>query len=84
MDSQDTPNSNNERRLPNVLILNTRSLVSKTDELANLVELYKSNLVFVQWRNGRVSGCPVTGGPRTLGAPDKKEHKKFDSTFLGN
>jgi hypothetical protein len=46
VDSQDIPNSNNERRLPNVLILNTRSLVSKTDELANLVELYKSNLVF--------------------------------------
>jgi hypothetical protein len=36
-----------------------------------------------QWRNGRVSGCPVTGGPRTLGAPDKNDHKKFDSTFLG-
>jgi hypothetical protein len=38
---------------------------------------------FHQWRNGRVSGCPVTGGPRTLGAPDKNDHKKFDSTFLG-
>jgi hypothetical protein len=25
----------------------------------------------------------VTGGPRTLGAPDKNDHKKFDSTFLG-
>jgi hypothetical protein len=25
----------------------------------------------------------VTGGPRTLGAPNKKDHKKFDSTFLG-
>ena len=37
----------------------------------------------IQWRNGRVSGCPVTGGPRTLGAPDKNDHKKFDSTFLG-
>jgi hypothetical protein len=24
----------------------------------------------------------VTGGPRTLGAPDKNDHKKFDSTFL--
>jgi hypothetical protein len=36
-----------------------------------------------QWRNGRVSGCPVTGGPRTLGAPDKNDHEKFDSTFLG-
>ncbi len=47
MDAQDIPNSNNERRLPNVLILNTSSLVSKTDELANFVELYKSNLVFV-------------------------------------
>ncbi len=47
VDAQDIPNSNNERRLPNVLILNTRSLVSKTDELANFVELYKSNLVFV-------------------------------------
>ena len=23
------------------------------------------------------------GGPRTLGAPDKNDHKKFDSTFLG-
>ena len=47
VDAQDIPNSNNELRLPNVLILNTRSLVSKTDELANFVELYKSNLVFV-------------------------------------
>ncbi len=47
VDAQDTPNSNNKRRLPNVLILNTRSLFSKTDELANFVELYKSNLVFV-------------------------------------
>jgi hypothetical protein len=35
-----------------------------------------------QWRNGRVSGCPVTGCPRTLGAPDKNDYKKFDSTFL--
>ena len=25
----------------------------------------------------------MTGGPRTLGAPDKNDHKKFDSTFLG-
>jgi hypothetical protein len=25
----------------------------------------------------------VTGAPRTLGAPDKNDHKKFDSTFLG-
>jgi hypothetical protein len=25
----------------------------------------------------------VTGGPQTLGAPDKNDHKKFDSTFLG-
>jgi hypothetical protein len=25
----------------------------------------------------------VTEGPRTLGAPDKNDHKKFDSTFLG-
>jgi hypothetical protein len=25
----------------------------------------------------------VTGGPRTLGAPEKNDHKKFDSTFLG-
>jgi hypothetical protein len=24
----------------------------------------------------------VTGGPRTLGPPDKNDHKKFDSTFL--
>ena len=23
------------------------------------------------------------GGGRTLGAPDKNDHKKFDSTFLG-
>jgi hypothetical protein len=30
-----------------------------------------------------VSGCPVTGCPRTLGAPNKNDHKKFDSTFLG-
>ena len=34
----------------------------------------------VQWRNGRVSR---DGGPPTLGAPDKNDHKKFDSTFLG-
>jgi hypothetical protein len=40
-------------------------------------------MYFKQWRNGRVSGCPVTGGHRTLGAPDKNDHKKFDSTFLG-
>ena len=25
----------------------------------------------------------MKGGPRTLGAPDKNDHKKFDSTFLG-
>ena len=25
----------------------------------------------------------MTGGPRTLGPPDKNDHKKFDSTFLG-
>jgi hypothetical protein len=25
----------------------------------------------------------VTGGLRTLGAPDKNDHKKVDSTFLG-
>ena len=49
------------------------------------VESYfvRISTVCVQWRNGRVSGCPVTGGPRTLGAPDKNDHKKFDSTFLG-
>jgi hypothetical protein len=41
------------------------------------------NVYYIQWRNGRVSGCPVTGGPQTLGAPDKNDHKKFDSTFLG-
>ena len=37
----------------------------------------------MQWRNGRVSGYPVTGDPRTLGPPDKNDHRKFDSTFLG-
>jgi hypothetical protein len=33
--------------------------------------------------SGVTAGCPVTGGPRTLGAPDKNDHKKFDSTFVG-
>jgi hypothetical protein len=28
-------------------------------------------------------GPPNFRGPRTLGAPDKNDHKKFDSTFLG-
>jgi hypothetical protein len=45
---------------------------------------YRVLLARAQWRNGRVSGCPVTGAPRTLGTPDKNDHKKFDSTFLGN
>ena len=25
----------------------------------------------------------MTGAPQTLGAPDKNDHKKIDSTFLG-
>jgi hypothetical protein len=51
----------------------------KPEKLANLSPEDRQE----QWRNGRVSGCPVSGGPQTLGAPDKNDHKKFDSTFLG-
>lgn len=44
------------RTLPNVLLLNIRSIAGKKDELAALVEVYDSNLVFVTetWLCGKI------------------------------
>ena len=43
------------------------------------VKIY--NRYFRQWRNRRVFGCSVAGGPQAWGAPDKNDHKIFDSTL---
>ena len=59
-----------------VFEVNTHDILFLSIEFLLLVASFTSEtrvrLLYTQWRNGRVSGCPVTGGGPNFRAPRQK------------